>query len=81
MATRPSSQSAQAEILRRWATTRETAAYLHIGERTVRRMVADGHIVAHRIGRRLVRIDLNEVDEAFRVLPSAGTATSSRGGK
>ena len=64
--------------VRRWATTSETADYLQVGERTVRRMIADGIIPAHRVSRRLVRIDLNEVDDAFAVIPSAAVAV--RGG-
>lgn len=63
---------------RRLATTLETAAYLHCGERTVRRLIADGTLQGHRLGKRLVRLDLDEVDEALVRMPSA--ATQKRGG-
>lgn len=60
---------------RRWATTSETAEYLGCGERTVRRMIASGHIRAYRVNARLLRIDLNEADDAIaaRCIPSAAT--------
>lgn len=70
MTVRASLSPGNPSAIRRWATTRQTATYLQVGERTVRRMIADGHITAHRMGRRLVRIDLAEVDHAFSVLPS-----------
>jgi excisionase family DNA binding protein len=49
---------------RRYATIRETAAYLHCSERTVRRMIEDGKFPAYHLGPQIVRIDLNEVDRA-----------------
>lgn len=61
---------------RRWATTFETAEYIGCGERTVRRMIAAGLLPAYRVNARLIRIDLNEADDAIgtRCLPSGSTA-------
>jgi excisionase family DNA binding protein len=50
---------------RRWATITETAQYLAVHKRTVEAMIADGRLQAYRLGPRICRIDLNEVDAAF----------------
>jgi excisionase family DNA binding protein len=51
--------------MRRWASTRETAAHLGVTVRTVRQMVADGRLTQYSLGQRCVRFDLNEVDASF----------------
>lgn len=57
---------APAAVPRRWASINDTAAYLGIGIRTVREMLADGRLTAYRgLGSRVIRIDLNEVDAAM----------------
>lgn len=66
-------QPTQPDHARRWATIGQTAEYLHCGERTVRRAIAEGRYPAYKIGKRNVRVDLNEVDEAFTAMPSAAT--------
>lgn len=50
---------------RRYITIAETAEYLHISPRTVRRLIADGELTGYRMGssRRTIRVDLNEIDE------------------
>lgn len=41
---------------------------------TIRRMIADGHITGYRLpGGRHIRVDLAEVDAAFRPIPTAGS--------
>jgi excisionase family DNA binding protein len=57
---------------RRWASMQDAAEYLQVTDRTIRQMVADGRITGYRNGRRLVRIDLNELDAAMR--PFGGAA-------
>ena len=52
----------------RWATIAAAAAYLAVNERTIRRWITDGTIPGKRIGRKLVRIDLNELDRLGRPL-------------
>jgi excisionase family DNA binding protein len=50
---------------RRYITVTEAAEYLQISDRTVRRLIADGELTGYRMGqsRRVIRIDLNEIDE------------------
>ena len=48
---------------RRWTGIEGTADYLGVTTRTVRNMIADGRIKAYRSGKRLIRVDLNEIDE------------------
>ncbi|MBS4730059.1 excisionase family DNA-binding protein [Mycobacterium sp. SM1] len=47
---------------RRYATIKEAAAYLAVSDRTIRQMIADGRLTAYRNGRRVIRLDLNEID-------------------
>jgi excisionase family DNA binding protein len=49
----------------RWATTKETAKYLSITVQGVRGMRADGRLRGYYLGRRMLRFDLNEVDDAL----------------
>ena len=63
------------------ATPERLVSLAHAGhrlgcsERTLRRMIAAGHLTGYRIGRRLVRVDLTEIDGLVRVIPT----TRSRG--
>jgi excisionase family DNA binding protein len=50
---------------RRWATPQEAADYLGVSARTIRQMGADGRIRLYRNGKRIVRVDLNELDAAM----------------
>jgi len=42
-------------------------------ERTVRRMIAAGELTGYRVGKRLVRLNADELDALARVIPTAGT--------
>lgn len=57
---------------RRLATLNDAAAYAALHPRTIRRRIADGTLVAYRLGPRALRIDLNELDAALRPIPTAG---------
>lgn len=50
---------------RRWASYKQTAAYLGVNVRTLRVMVDDGRLTQYSLGPRVVRFDLDEVDAAF----------------
>jgi excisionase family DNA binding protein len=50
---------------RRFVRIAEAAEYLDVTERTIRAMVADGRLRAYRSGKRLIRLDLNEIDAAM----------------
>jgi excisionase family DNA binding protein len=51
---------------KRYAKYVEAALYVNVSERTIRKMVADGRLTAYRLGQRVVRVDLNEVDAAMK---------------
>lgn len=57
---------------RRWASKEQAADYIGVCDKTLRRYIAQGIIPAHRLGKRLIRLDLNEVDAAMARIPSAG---------
>lgn len=69
MATRPIHYSSSP---RRYAPLKEAAEYLGVTDRTIRQMIADGRLTGYRSGKRLVRVDLNEVDAAMQ--PFGGAA-------
>ncbi|HTX55285.1 MAG TPA: helix-turn-helix domain-containing protein [Candidatus Baltobacteraceae bacterium] len=43
----------------------EAAEYLGVSERTVRNMMHDGRLKGHRLGGRVVRIRLSDIDAAL----------------
>lgn len=47
---------------RRWASLQDAAEYLGVTDRTIRNMIADGRIRGYHNGRRVMRVDLNEID-------------------
>jgi len=47
------------------------AAYADISTRTLRRYISHGRLTGYRVGPRLVKIDLNELDELARPIPAA----------
>ena len=58
---------------RRLASPDDAAEYAGVCSRTIRRRIRDGSIVGYRMGPRLIRVDLNEVDTVLlRPIPVAG---------
>lgn len=57
---------------RRWATIQVAAEHLGVTDRTIYNMIADGRIRAYRNGKRVLRVDLNEVDASMQ--PVGGAA-------
>jgi excisionase family DNA binding protein len=51
----------------------DAAAYAACCRETIRRRIADGTLHGYRLGKRLLRVDLNEIDAALRQIPSAAT--------
>lgn len=49
-------------IPRRYATLTEAAEYAAVNPRTLRRRIAAGDLTGFRMGPRVVRVDLNELD-------------------
>jgi excisionase family DNA binding protein len=59
---------------RRYATIRQASEYLGVNPATVRRYVAAGRVPAYRVGAKILRVDLNEVDALLvRTLPTASS--------
>jgi len=57
---------------RRYCTIIDAAEYIGVTDRTIRQMIADGRLTAYRNGRRIIRLDLNEIDAAMK--PFGGAA-------
>jgi len=55
---------------RKYVLIAEVADHLSITERTVRRYMAEGTFTGYRLGRRLIRLRLNEVEGALRKTPN-----------
>jgi excisionase family DNA binding protein len=49
----------------------EAAALMSVSVKTVRRRIADGTLPAYRCGRRSIRVRAEDLDLAFRRIPSA----------
>lgn len=58
---------------RRFSSVQDAATMLGCSIETVRRMIARGEITAYRVGKRLLRVDLDEIADAMTVVPTAGT--------
>jgi excisionase family DNA binding protein len=54
---------------RRYASLVDAAEYLGVNERTIRRHISAGDLPAYRLGR-LVRVDLDELDQALKPVPT-----------
>lgn len=65
-------------IKRRLVSVSQAAEHLSCSAKTVRRRIADGTLTGYRVGSRLIRVDLNEVDQLLEPIPSA-TPHSSGG--
>lgn len=57
----------------RLATLAAAAEYASCSTKTLRRRVADGTLTGYRFGPRALRIDLDELDDALRPIPTAGS--------
>jgi len=60
----------------RLAPITTAADVVGVHSRTIRRRIADGTIHGYRVGPKLIRVDLNEVETKLaRIIPSAGGAS------
>ena len=55
--------------LRRLVALEDAAEYASVSPKTIRRRIADGTLTGYRLGPRLLRVDLNELDATFRPIP------------
>lgn len=49
----------------------EAADYAGCSVKTIRRRISDGSLIGYRMGPRLIRVDLNELETLLRPIPSA----------
>ncbi len=61
--------ASSAKPRRRLATIGLAAEYVDMHPRTVRRWIAAGRLPAYRVGPRLLKIDLNELEDMLRRIP------------
>jgi len=60
--------------LRRLESIAGAAEYVGCNSRTIRRYIAAGKLTGYRMGPRLIRVDLAELDALLRPIPTAGGA-------
>ncbi|WP_425308746.1 excisionase family DNA-binding protein [Ammonicoccus fulvus] len=51
---------------------KEAAGRHSVSVDTIRRRIADGTLPAHRLGKRLIRISIEDLDKVFRPIPTTG---------
>lgn len=61
-----------AQQQRRLASLLAAAEYADVCERTLRRMIARGELTGYRLGKRMIRVDLDELDAVMRPIPTTG---------
>lgn len=59
-------------LTRRLASINQAAEYAGVCSRTIRRNISAGRLTGYRMGPRLIRVDLNELDSMLRPIPTAG---------
>lgn len=58
----------------RFVSVADAAAYADVSTRTIRRYIATGRLTGYRVGPRLVKVDLADLDDALvRPIPTAGS--------
>ena len=48
----------------------EAAKYADVGSRTIRRYIATGRLRAYKVGPRLVKVDIDDLDALLRPIPA-----------
>ncbi|MQA85615.1 MAG: hypothetical protein GEV03_13550 [Streptosporangiales bacterium] len=64
---------------RRLTSVDNAAHYADVSSRTIRRYIADGRLTGYRVGPRLIKVDLDELDRIARPIPTAGRPQSLPG--
>jgi len=59
---------------RRLGSIADAAELAGVNPKTIRRRIADGTLNGYRVGPRLIRVDLAELDALLRPIPTAGSA-------
>lgn len=61
----------------RLTSVENAASYADVSTRTIRRWIADGRIPGYRVGPRLVKVDLADLDSLARRIPTAAGRDSA----
>jgi len=64
---------------RRLGSIADAAEFAGVNPKTIRRRIADGSLNGYRMGPRLIRVDLNELDAILRPIPTAGDGARNQG--
>ncbi|MBC2587041.1 MULTISPECIES: helix-turn-helix domain-containing protein [Rhodococcus] len=59
---------------RRLASIPQAAEELGVCTKTLRRYISAGHITGYRLGPRMIRVDLNEIEATLRPMAAGGAA-------
>ena len=63
---------------RRWLSQGEAAEYLGVTDRSIRNFISRGDLQACRVrGSRLIRIDVRDLEEMLRPIPTTGVQRAS----
>ena len=62
---------------KRFASVQIGSQYSGLSEKTLPRYISDGRLTGYRLGARLLRIDLNELDQLFKPIPTAGSTDAA----
>lgn len=65
--------SSQISQTPKWVSITEGAKYFSINPRTLRRLISKGDLPAYRVGARIIRINLNELDQAITRMQSVAS--------
>lgn len=57
---------------RRFYSLEQSATYLDVTVKTVRRWIAEGRLPAYRLGDRLLKVDIADLDAFARRVPTTG---------
>lgn len=71
-ATRKSAtHTTSSSVAAHYISQQEAADRWSVSVDTIRRLIAAGRLTGHRLNRRVIRVDVQELDACFRPIPSA----------
>jgi excisionase family DNA binding protein len=62
------------QVEQRYASLEEAARWYGMSQRSIRRMIADGSLPAVRVGKRQIRIRIEDLEALAEPIPTAGGA-------
>jgi excisionase family DNA binding protein len=61
---------------RRLVSVAQAAAYADVNIRTVYRWIADGRLRGYRVGPKLIKVDLFDLDRLIQLVPTTGNGAA-----